>query len=339
MKREENNLKFFHNLMAYLKHSSPHNIGIITDKDGTLLLNTELLESLEKLKSKDLDFNIDLIVNSGRTVADMLNCLRTENLPINCFDYVAGDNGGVCLDVTQNRELFKYVMDKKDINSAFSFFADIGGQISNIRMTDGSKIYAYPSDDVMEYYKSSDGVIYKKDIDKCCDIDVTKVTFAASKKQIEQLNHILRTALPNYRSHIGSTKFPANSKGNYRLDFTGMHTKGTVVKYFREKLNLDTCILLGNDLNDIPMFSEGLSNGDFIVIANHPNPEITNLILTYLQEECRLKGINWEHANLLLLKRDNVNFFLKNLNSALRTFNVKPKKEKFKIKCWHTERD
>ena len=46
-----------------------------------------------------------------------------------------------------------------------------------------------------------------------------------------------------------------------------MHTKGSAAKRLKSKLGLDLCIYLGNDLNDISMFSNALDDNDFIVIA------------------------------------------------------------------------
>ena len=38
-------------------------------------------------------FRLHVIANSGRTVADMINCLKKENIPIDYFEYIIGDNG------------------------------------------------------------------------------------------------------------------------------------------------------------------------------------------------------------------------------------------------------
>lgn len=98
-----------------------------------------------------------------------------------------------------------------------------------------------------------------------------------------------------------------------------MHTKGTVSKYFQDKLNLDCCIYLGNDLNDIPMFSQGLGHGDYVVVAQNPDHKITDMIFDYLKSECTAKGIPWSETNLLFLKRENANKFLKSINKILKT--------------------
>ena len=89
-----------------------------------------------------------------------------------------------------------------------------------------------------------------------------------------------------------------------------MHTKGKASEDLREKLNLDTCIYFGNDLNDVSMFSNALDDNDFIVIASNEKEQITDMLVEYLQNECKIKGINWENAKLLVLEDRNVNSFL-----------------------------
>ena len=82
-----------------------------------------------------------------------------------------------------------------------------------------------------------------------------------------------------------------------------MHTKGRAAEQLREKLKLDTCVYLGNDLNDISMFSNALDDNDFIVIANH------------------------EDIKLLVLEDENVNKFLNKMSRIMRIISIK-KQEK-----------
>ena len=42
------------------------------------------------------------------------------------------------------------------------------------------------------------------------------------------------------------------------------------------------------------MFSNALDDNDFIVIASNEHPDITNSLVEYLKEECKVKGIDWE---------------------------------------------
>lgn len=317
---EYNMMRFFNQFIATIKKDIK-SIGIITDKDGTLLLNSELRESLEKLKNKNLGVNIHLIANSGRTVSDMINCLENENIPLDYFDYIIGDNGGMCLDVKNNKQLFKHVMDKESVEKVINQFIQYGGIYSNIRLADGKNIYAYTSDEVKEYYKDSEGIVFKENITDIDNMDITKLTLTGTHSQIYELNRYIEENIKGHKTHIGVTSFPIKSDNNYRLDFTGMHTKGSAAKYIKKKLDLDMCIYLGNDLNDISMFSQAIDNDDFIVIASHEEEKITKLLIQYLQEECFMKGINWENIKLLLLKDRDVNRFLLKTSRILNRIN------------------
>ena len=96
-----------------------------------------------------------------------------------------------------------------------------------------------------------------------------------------------------------------------------MHSKGDAAKFLKEKLNIDKCIYMGNDLNDISMFSNALDDNDFIVIASNEHKEITELLVNYLKEECKIKGIQWSSVKLLILQDENVNSFLKRMRKVL----------------------
>lgn len=100
-----------------------------------------------------------------------------------------------------------------------------------------------------------------------------------------------------------------------------MHTKGKASEDLREKLGLDTCIYFGNDLNDISMFSNALDDNDFIVIANNEKKEITDMLIEYLQEECKIKGIEWQDARILVLEDRSVNNFLQRMSKILGVLN------------------
>lgn len=102
-----------------------------------------------------------------------------------------------------------------------------------------------------------------------------------------------------------------------------MHTKGKAAEQLRQKLKLDTCVYLGNDLNDISMFSNAIDDNDFIVIANNEDKEITKMLIKYLKEEAKIKGIDWEDTRLLVLEDENVNKFLNKMSRIMRTISLK----------------
>jgi len=114
-----------------------------------------------------------------------------------------------------------------------------------------------------------------------------------------------------------------------------MHTKGEAAKKLKKQLRLDTCIYLGNDLNDISMFSNAIDDNDFIVIANHKHKDVTEMLVNYLKQECEIKGIQWEDTKMLVLEEENVNGFLHKTSKILGVLNSKRKaegvREKYKV--------
>lgn len=231
---EHSMLRFFNQLIIVVKQKVK-NIGIITDKDGTIFLNDNLRETLHNFREKELGANIYVIANSGRTIQDMINCLEKENIPINYFDYIIGDNGGVCLDIRNNRELYKHVIDKEVVLEVIQKFLEIGGDISDIRLTDGSNIFAYPAKEVEEYYRDAKDIVFREDITDLDGIDVTKLTVTASHDKIQSLNRFIKDSIKGYETHIGKTSFPIESRNNYRIDFTRRTYKGKGSQRFKRK--------------------------------------------------------------------------------------------------------
>ncbi len=211
--------RFFNQLIKEVKKDTK-NIGIITDKDGTLFLDDSLEKALKNFNEKNLGTNIYIIANSGRTVQDMINCLEQENIPIGYFDYIIGDNGGMCLDVKRNKQLYKHIMDNKVVLEVIDKFLEIGGKISDVRIADGENIFAYPSEEVKEYYQNRKGIIYKDNIKDLADIDITKLTLAGPHGKINKINSFIRENMKGYKTHIGKTSFPNKKSNNYRIDFT-----------------------------------------------------------------------------------------------------------------------
>jgi len=315
-------------------------VGIITDKDGTILLDESLRRVLKEFKERHLSVEIYLIANSGRTIQDMINCLEEQNIPTNYFDYIIGDNGGMCLDVKRRKLLYKYIMETQVVSDVIKKFLELGGTLENIRLADGKKIYAYPSQEVQEYYKDSKDIEFIEDITNIEGLDISKLTLTGYHDFIDELNKAIREDVKGYKTHIGKTTFPSKGKNNYRIDFTGMHTKGEAAKKLKQMLGLETCIYMGNDLNDVSMFSSAIDDNDFIVIANNEHQEITNSVIKYLKHECEIKGINWDDVKILVLREQNVNSFLYNISRILSAVNSKHKKyilrnnaENSKIKC------
>ena len=94
----------------------------------------------------------------------------------------------------------------------------------------------------------------------------------------------------------------------------------------KKRENIDACIYLGNDFNDISMFVEAIKDDDFIVIVGEEN-KTTDTIKEYLQVECRERGKNWEEVRRLDLDEEAANKFLLKFHRILRNIEAKNKKE------------
>lgn len=103
----------------------------------------------------------------------------------------------------------------------------------------------------------------------------------------------------------------------------GEHTKGTAANFVKQRTGLDTCIYLGNDLNDISMFVEGLKNDDFIVIVSSEGKKTTDMLEDYLKVECTERGKEWETIKLLRLDEKDANKFLLKFHRILRNIERK----------------
>ena len=79
-------IRFFRQLEKLIDAGEVKNIGIITDKDGTIMIDKELKNILKEIRTKSTKADIHIIANTGRTVADMIECLRKENIPLHYFD-------------------------------------------------------------------------------------------------------------------------------------------------------------------------------------------------------------------------------------------------------------
>lgn len=228
-------MKFFNKLKKDIKGKNVKSIGIITDKDGTIIINEELKRILAEIKSGRTKIDIHLIANTGRTVSDMINCLKKEKIPLKYFDYIIGDNGATCLDVKKNEELFKNKINAEDIYLIIKEFISIGGKSSNIRLADGEYIYACDLPEVREYYKKNKNVVYKQDFENLDNIDITKLTLTGTHQKIIDIKKFIEENIKKGKTHLGKTSFPCKESNNYRIDFTRRKYKRKCCKVCKGK--------------------------------------------------------------------------------------------------------
>lgn len=231
-------ISFFRQLEKEIEAGKVKNLGIITDKDGTIIINEELREILKEIRTKSAQANIHIIANTGRTVADMIDCLKREKIPVQYFDYIIGDNGATCLDVKTKKELFKNKINIDDVKVVIEEFLELGGKISNIRLTDGEHIYAYDSEAVKNYYKKKKNVLYRKEFDSISDTDITKLTLTGTHDQIVAIKRFIGKNFKKGKTHLGQTTFPESKENNYRIDFTRRKHKRNGSKVCKTKIKL-----------------------------------------------------------------------------------------------------
>ena len=228
-------IRFFNQLKKTINQRNIKSIGIITDKDGTIIINEELKTILQEIKSKRAQTDIHFIANTGRTVADMISALKKEKIPLKYFDYIIGDNGATCLDVKKNEEVFKNKMDVNDVNAVIEEFISKGGNIANIRLADGEHIYAYDLPEIREYYKKNKNVIFKQSFDDLEDMDITKLTLSGENRLILDIKGYIEKVLKKGKAHLGQTSFPQKKDNNYRVDFTRRKHKRNSSKICEKK--------------------------------------------------------------------------------------------------------
>jgi len=227
----------------------------------------------------------------------------------------------MAIDVKKKKELFKHSMEKEVAEQIIEKFSKQGGTSQNIRLANGSNIIAHNHREVKKYYRKRENVLFVRDIKKAEIGDITKITLTGSKEQIDDIIDYVKQNLPQYETHQGKTSFPKEKYNNYRVDCTSKNNKGQAMEYIVQKLNLDRCIVLGNDLNDLSMFEVALKRGDHIVIANNEHLEITDELIQRLKEFCKEERISWLKSNILVLEEQNVNNFLQQVLMVLGTVN------------------
>ena len=78
-------IRFFRQLEKLIDAGEVKNIGIITDKDGTIMIDKELKNILKEIRTKSTKADIHIIANTGRTVADMIECFEKRKYSITLF--------------------------------------------------------------------------------------------------------------------------------------------------------------------------------------------------------------------------------------------------------------
>lgn len=226
MKKQSLNM-FFLPLITKLGRKTK-SIGIILDKDGTIELYKEQGEKFKKTIEylrNTLGFKTYIVINTGRSVQEMIGLLKDDNIPHTYFDYIIGTDGAFCMDIKTGKYLFKNEMNHEKAEDVIRIFQECGGIPSNVRFTDDEgNIHTEPTEEIQKYYKKIKGnrpIVFKKDTTDIEDFKIAKLTFAGTHDVVQRFNERINEELENEcLTHITTSKFPTGKEKSYIIDVT-----------------------------------------------------------------------------------------------------------------------
>ena len=162
---------------------------IFTDKDGTIDLGdqkfNEILKTINKLGGM-------VVPTTGRTIGDIIENLKKRGIEVP--DIIIGDNGANIYSNSESKFLSKTLLGHKKKDIIMQEFLKVGGDIDLVRYTDGKSIFAPNTRDAKNYYKNSKIVNLDNNIQNSIkdNDEITKITLAGTKEQMEVLSKIYR---------------------------------------------------------------------------------------------------------------------------------------------------
>ncbi len=250
----------------------------IFDLDGTVdLTDTKLSAQFLKMSNSGIVF----VVATGRTNSYVKEVCKKNNIIPPRF--IIGDNGGTIYDVRRKKYLKRTVLSDDTRLAIISEYISSGGKVDDIRYTDGENVYAFNGEEIKSYYEDDETIIYMNSNDLLQAIsrkneNITKITLAGNRKMMKKMVKFIERRGIKCWTDIGRTKFPVNSRKNYRLDITdGQSSKGEAVEFLTKNIGILNFTCIGNGPNDFSMFKFALDSGMPITIVQNKekNGEIT----------------------------------------------------------------
>lgn len=277
---------------------------IFTDKDGTLNLEDKQLNSIIKLINA---IGGMFVIVTGRTVGDIKEEFQRKKITLPKL--IIGDNGANVYWTETEDFIIRKTLDSEKIRKIIEYYLQLGGNPDLIRYTDGEGIFASSEESVRHYYD-------KSSVAKCIEgisdrilhsEDITKITLAGTKKQMEQMAEYVKEL--GFWTDMDRTKFPIRTCGNYRLDIgqKGIN-KGEAVKaierYFKPQHGY---ICVGNGNNDLAMFKQAIDDGMEVDIMGDADSDLIEEIKRYSKSRKRGRVCiipeDGKKANRWILKR------------------------------------
>lgn len=274
----------------------------IFDLDGTLNLKDRRL-SVEILKLARM--GVDFIVSTGRSNSYVTSTFRKNRiLPPR---YIIADNGGSIYDTRKRKFLRKTLLPSDKRKAVISEFLRLGGNLEDIRFSDGNTLYVADDEHVRKYY-ANDSVMYcrKKDIVNEVlrdDTDVIKITLSGKRELIGKLEEHIKEQGIECFTDAGATKFPEKSRGNIRLDITDSQmSKGEGVRFLVENLGINRFLCVGNGMNDFSMFKYAIdTDNKVLVVRNFERGKLQKESEELIRRTQEYAGAKGKGQNLILV--------------------------------------
>ena len=251
---------------------------IFTDKDGTLNLDDENLNSIFTLVTSMGGMVIPI---TGRTVGDIQGELKRQKIKIP--EIIIGDNGAAIYSTKADQFLVKRVLEHDKVMKIVDEFIKDGGQRDFIRYTNGGTIYAQDCEAVRHYYRNNRAVVFCQDIYESISESesISKITLAGSNEQMLKAAECANGL--DFWTDQDKTKFPAKEYNNQRLDVAQKNiNKGEAVRATVASLNPQYGYMcVGNGNNDIAMFRRAIDDGMIVAIMGDASPELISQIREY----------------------------------------------------------
>lgn len=239
-------------------------IGYIsTDVDATLnraMEGQSMIHSTTRLRNRLP--KLLFVANTGRGIDDVTSRLAEDGISDRIFDITISNNGSSRKqkDENGNEVIVHQYMDQTLVENIIDEFLKLGGSPKDMRWISGRNTYVDGNGETISYYGVESSVIpvnMAKKINEKLVENVTKLNLAGDGDIIPQIaskfgeSSQISEYASSYRSKKGQKRPCADitAKG---------YDKGTAIKEDLDRYGITNFIVIGNDMNDVPMFEEAI---------------------------------------------------------------------------------
>ena len=274
------------NFSKLIPNLTESNFIIYTDKDDTIDVDDKNFNSIISNVKKIYKGTVVWI--SGRTIGDTKSLLSSRNITLP--DIIVGDNGAT-YEFTESGYKFKLGIKHEKILELIDEYSRIGGNINNIRFTNGENVFVQNTPDTRNYYKNNHAVIFVPNIIEKMQAtkDITKITLTDTQNIINNKEFLDALQKLDFWTDSAPTRFPDFS-GLIRMDIaSNTINKGKAVQALNEVLTPKLgYVCIGNGNNDIPMFKQAIDDGQIVAVMENSDPGLIEYIQNYAQNKSAL---------------------------------------------------